>query len=86
MDPTCLLVSVTGITYLDLLQQFLEPQLKQDGILDSVVYQQDGAPPHFALIVRNYLNDTFQGRWNDRASLRLWAPHSPDLTPKGFFV
>ena len=53
--------SVIGITYLDLLQQFLEPQLIQDGIFDSVVYQQDGALPHFALIVRNYLNDTFLG-------------------------
>ena len=45
--------TVTGITYLYLLQQFLETQLIQDGILDSVVYQQDGAPPHCALIVCN---------------------------------
>ena len=58
----------------------------QDGILDSVVYQQDGAPPHFALIVRNYLNDTFPGRWIGRASVRLWAPRSSDLTPINFFA
>ena len=77
---------VTGITYLDLLQQFLEPQLVQDGILDSVVYQQDGASLHFSLIVRNYLIDTFPGRWFGRASLKLWAPRSPDLTPKNFFA
>ena len=63
--------TVADITYLDLLQQFLEPQLIQDGILDSVVYQQAAAPPHFALIVCNYLNDTFPGRWIGRASLRL---------------
>ena len=86
MDPTCLLSQLTGITYLDLLQQFLEPQLIQDGILDSVVYQQDGAPPHFALMVWNYLTDTFPGEWIGRASLRLWAPRSPDLTPKDFFA
>ena len=78
--------TVTGITYLDLLQQFLEPQLIQDGILDSVVYQQDGASPHFALSVRNYLNDTFPGRWIGRASLRLLAPRLPDLTPMNFFA
>ena len=78
--------TITGITYLDLLQQFMEPQLKHDGILDSVVYQQDGAPPHFALIVRNYLTDIFPGRWIGCASLRLWAPRSPDLTPKDFFA
>ena len=78
--------TVTGITYLHLLQQFLEPQLIQNGILDSVVYQQDGAPPHFASIVRNYLTDTFAGRWIGRASLRLWAPRTPDLTPNDFFA
>ena len=78
--------TVTGFTYLDLLQQFLESQLIQDGILDSVVYQQDGAPPHFALIVRNYLNYTFPERWIGRVSLRLWAPRSPDLTPMDLFA
>ena len=77
---------VTGITYLQLLQQYFEPQLIQNGILDSVVYQQDGAPPHFALIVRNYLTDTFPGKWIGRASLGLWSPHLPDLTPKDFFA
>ena len=78
--------TVTDITYLDLLQQFLEPRLIQYGILDSVVYQQDGVPPHFALIVRNHLTDTFPGKWIGRASLRLWAPCSPNLTPKDFFA
>ena len=78
--------TVTGITYLDLLQQFLQPQLIQDGILDYVVYQQDGTPPHFALIVRNYLTDTFPRKWIGRASLGLWSPHLPDLTPKDFFA
>ena len=78
--------AVTGITYLDILQQFLESQFIQDGILDSVAYQQEGAPPHFALTIRNYLTDIFPGRWIGRASLRLWAPRSPDLTPKDFFA
>ena len=78
--------SVNDITYLDLVQQFLESQLVQDGILDSVVYLQDGAPSHFALIVQNYLNDIFPGRWIGHASLRLWALRSPDLTPMDFFT
>ena len=77
--------TVTG-TYLDLLQQFLEPQLIQDSILDSVVYQQDGAPPHFALFLRNCLNGTFPGRRIGRASPRLLVPRSPDLTPMDFFA
>ncbi|PSN58196.1 hypothetical protein C0J52_06008 [Blattella germanica] len=55
-------------------------------MLDSVVYQQDGAHPHFAIIVRDYLNETFPGRWICRASPRLWTPRSPDLTPMDFLV
>ncbi|PSN55647.1 hypothetical protein C0J52_21821 [Blattella germanica] len=50
-------------------------------MLDSVVYQQDGAHPYFAIIVRDYLN-----AWIGRASPRLWAPRSPDLTSIDFLV
>ena len=61
-------------------------QLFADNILDSVVSQQDGAPPHFAYIVRNYLNETFPGRWIERGSPRFWAARLPDLTPLDFFA
>ncbi|KAJ9592346.1 hypothetical protein L9F63_001115 [Diploptera punctata] len=78
--------TITGTTYLDMLQQFLQPQLEDDGILGSVVFQQDGAPPHFARIVRDYLHEVFPGRWIGRGSVRMWAPRSPDLTPLDFFA
>ena len=78
--------TVTGGMYLDMLEQFLKPQLQQDCILGTVVYQQDGAPPHFGLPVREYLNRTFPNRWIGRGSPRLWAARSPDLTPMNFFL
>ena len=59
--------------HLDMLDQFLQPQLFADNILDFVVFQQDGAPPHYAHIVRNYLNETFPGRWFEPGSPRFWA-------------
>ena len=77
---------VTGTNYLDMLQLFLEPQLQQDGILASVIYQQDGAPSHYANTMRDYLNDTFPNRWIERSADRMWAPRSPDLTPLDFFA
>ena len=77
--------TINGISYLDMLQQFLEPQLVANGILDTVVYQQDGAPAHFALNVRDYLSGTFPERWIGRGSQRLWAARSPDLTSLDFF-
>ncbi len=47
----------------------------------------DGAPPHWALAVRHWLEETFPGRWMGRGSPHLpWPPNSPDLTPCDFFL
>ena len=43
---------------LDVLQHFFIPQLQQDKSMD-IVFQQDGAPPHWATVVRDYLDNTF---------------------------
>ena len=73
--------------YLDMLEQFLEPQLIDDGIKkNTIVFQQDGAPPYFATIVRDYLNQAFPRRWIGRGSQRIWAARFPDLTPSDFFA
>jgi hypothetical protein len=55
------------------------------GIKDTVFLQLDGAPPHFALHVCDYLNDAFPGWWIGRGSEALpapfaWPPRSPNLT------
>ena len=49
-------------------------------------FQQDGAPPHFDLTVRAYLDHTFPGRWIGRSGPLPWPPHSPDLTPGDFWL
>ena len=77
-------LTVTGVTFLEMLEQFLEPRLTQDGVLHCVVFQKAGAPPHFALCVPAYLNETFPNRWIGRAALRMWAARSPDLTSFDF--
>ena len=48
--------------------------------------QQVGAPPHFALIVREFLNLNFNGRWIGRGGPFEWSPCSPDLTSPDFFM
>jgi hypothetical protein len=68
-----------------MLSKWLVPQLQQAGIKDTVVLQLDGAPPHFALHVRDYLNKTFPEWWIGRGSEAspapfAWPPRSPDLT------
>lgn len=44
------------------------------------LYQQDGAPPHFALLVRNSLDTHLQNRWIGRSGPVPWPPRSPDLS------
>lgn len=52
----------------------------------NIWLQQDGAPPHFAVGVRTYLDDTFPNRWIGRGGFIEWPPRSPDLTPLDFFL
>lgn len=76
--------TVTAVTYLDMLQLYLLPQLEDHQ--PNVIFQQDGAPPHWARVVREFLDMHFPGRWVGRDGPILWPPRSPDLTPLDFFL
>jgi hypothetical protein len=78
-------MTITGIMYLDMLQQFLIPQLDEDDQDGHIHFLQDGAPPHY-LEVRMYLNTRFPGRGIGQTALIAWPPHSLDLTPLDFFL
>ncbi|KAJ4439097.1 hypothetical protein ANN_15054 [Periplaneta americana] len=72
--------TVTADTYLDMLQLYAVPQLP-----DGAIFQQDGAPPHFANMVRTFLDEQFPARWIGRGSPYItWPARSPDLTPPDF--
>ena len=47
---------------------------------------QDGAPPHFAIVVREWLNTQFPGKCMGRCGSHKWPARSPDLTPCDFFL
>jgi hypothetical protein len=81
MDTT-----ITSIVCLDMLQQFLIPQLDEDDQEGRIHFQKDGAPPHYHEEERKYLNIRFPGRWIGRAAPIARPPHSPDLTPQEFFL
>ena len=46
-------------------------------------FQQDGCPAHYALIVRQWLDDKFPDRWIGRRGPLFWPARSPDLTSMG---
>lgn len=81
--------TVNGHVFLDMLQQWLLPQLEADTA--DFILQLDGAPPHYHGSVRDHLNMALPQRWIGRASqgdqqLIHWPPRSPDLTPCDFFM
>ena len=69
-----------------MLKTFLIPELRRFNILDKIIFQQDGAPCHYSLAVRQFLNDTFHNKWIGRCGPISWPPRSPDLTPLDFFL
>jgi transposase len=80
--------TVTGQSYLNLLENDLDPVL-DDAILGrrrTMWFQQDGAPPHFSLVVREWLDNKFRNRWIGRRGTVEWPARSPDLTPLDFYL
>ena len=76
--------SITGPVYQDMLEQFVYPQVAD--LQPQVIFQQDGAPPHWSLDVRNSLTESFPDRWIGRGGPISWPPRSPDITPLDFFL
>lgn len=81
--------TVRGTSYLDMVSEWLIPQVEEDS--NDYILVQDGAPPHWHLDVRDYLDERLPLRWigratDDNESLMRWPPRSPDLTPCDFFL
>ena len=75
--------SVTGELYLDMLKTFFFPQVQHER---DIRFQQDGAPPHYAYCVREWLDSNFSGRWIGRRGPIDWPSRSPDLSLMDFFL
>lgn len=74
--------NVTGDAYLEMLRENVLPALNLWPNANEIVLVQDGAPPHWKLTVRAFLNQNFAMRWIGRDSpFIVWPPRSPDLTP-----
>lgn len=75
--------TVNGENYLDMLKTQFWPTVRRPR---NVYFQQDGAPPHYSLAVRNWLDQKFPGRWFGRRGPIEWPARSPDMTPPDFFL
>lgn len=75
---------VNGQNYLDMLQEFVLPELQNIGINPAnVIFQHDGAGPHRDLNVIQFILETFEGLIGSGGFLE-WPARSPDITMLDF--
>ena len=65
--------------YLAMLEDFAFPESAR--MEDDVIFQHDGAPPHWGLL----LDQRFPGQWIGRGGPTPWPARSPDMTPLDFY-
>ncbi|CAH2092765.1 unnamed protein product [Euphydryas editha] len=88
IGPFQLPTRLDGAAYKNFLENEL-PLLLEDVSLElrrTMVFQNDGAPCHYSIQVRNFLNETYRNRWIGRSGPIRWPPRSPDLNPIDFFI
>lgn len=80
--------NLNGNSYLNFLQNELGGLLEHVplNLRQNMYFMQDGAPAHFSVQVRNYLNTIFPHRWIGRSGPIPWPARSPDLNPLDFCV
>lgn len=86
IGPHFLPPRLNGDTYSHFLQEEL-PVLLDDiplGVRRAMWFMHDGAPAHFSLRARQYLDETYENRWIGRGGPQLWPARSPDLNPLDF--
>ncbi|KAJ4435216.1 hypothetical protein ANN_23794 [Periplaneta americana] len=68
--------------FLDMLEKFLFLQIEQTEDSEfQIIFQQDGAPPHFAIHVSEDLDCRVLEQWIGRNAPIPWPTRSPDLYP-----
>jgi hypothetical protein len=85
LGPIFIHTTVTNDLYLNMLRDTILPQLQSQHDNDDLFFQQDGAPPHYAVTVRKFHDEQLPNRWICRRGPVEWPPRPPDLTPMDFF-
>ena len=69
-------------------KKFIQALRRKRGVdMDTVIFQQDGAPPHCSNRTLEYLRRYFPGdRLISQRTDFPWQPYSPDLNPPDFFL
>ena len=77
--------TVTGLSYLNLLQQSVMPSIKEEFEDEEFYFQQNRTPPHYNHDIRSFLDEALPNRWIVLRGFGEYLPRSPNLTPLVFF-
>ena len=69
-----------------MLKSYYIPALRKRNELAFTIFQQDGAPPHIANVVLEFLREIFDERLISGNCECFWPAYSPDLNPCDFFL
>ena len=83
IGPVFIEENIDQTAYLKVLKEHVFPFFEDE--FEDFIFQQDGAPAHYANSVRNLLNEKLPGKWIGRRGPIEWPARSPDLTPLDFF-
>lgn len=75
--------TVNQHNYLHMLQNFFWPKHLRTANYKNYYFQQDGATPHTANMVQEWLSSKFLDKFIDK---NQWPPRSPDLNPCDYFL
>ena len=81
-------LTVNSDRYLKMLTRYWRAlgRLVGMGVRGEQHFMQDGAAPHTARVVLQWLRDHFDERVISRGTVNPWASHSPDLNPLDFHL
>lgn len=88
VGPFIFETSLNSNIYLNFLNQELGNFMDDIPLLNrtNMYFQHDGAPPHYAINVKQWLDQHFPNRWIGRNGPIRWPPRSPDITPLDFYL
>lgn len=90
VGPVFIEGSVDGDTYLRFVQQELPNILNglqlPVQVRNNIILMHDGAPAHWDVRVRAYLDQAYQNRWIGRGGPLPWPPRFPDGNPLDYFL
>jgi len=75
--------TVNQYNYLEMLKKFFWPKHLRTDEYQKYYFQQDGATPHTANTVQDWLISKFSEKFFDK---KMWPPRSPDLNPCDFYL